>query len=515
MPTAITVVCPFCNNRMQASSEYIGRKGRCPACRALVKIAAAGDESNASLQPAQVSGRTPGTSARLGATNISGWQSGIVGTVATAGVYLLVSLLARNTSLGDLFLERGPMPYFITFMTCWGIAMLVMKYTAVKKQVGYAELELELIPLEIGVQITPDNVNQFLDHLNALPYAQRQSILGRRIHGALEHFKSRTSVPEVQEYLATQAEIDASSVDSGYSLLRAFIWAVPILGFIGTVLGISEAVSGLDASISGGEGEQLMAGLGIVTRGLASAFDTTFIALVMAIALLFPTETLRKIEYGMLDRIEQFTNESLLRRMADQQRHLNTKELPEIVRDVLQAAFQEHQRWLAEWQAQVAVLGERIGSDFESAVLRIEHQVAEEESSRNEQLKHLTGWLDDVFGRIDNATASWHPPGEDKGTPAPSLFDTLVQLKEVLQENNSLYREVLEQQSPAPPMFNMDDLPKNLLRLTQQIDKLAERMDSARQSALASADASLPTVELTPDRSPPRRRGWFFRRRLD
>ena len=68
---------------------------------------------------------------------------------------------------------------------------------------------------------------------------QRESILGRHIQGALGRTRSRNSVPEVQEYLATQAEIDASSVDAGYTLLRAFIWAVPILGFIGTVMGIS------------------------------------------------------------------------------------------------------------------------------------------------------------------------------------------------------------------------------------------------------------------------------------
>ena len=516
MPTAITVVCPHCNNRMQASSEYVGRKGRCPACKALVKItASSGDESAASHHQAQASGVPRGGAARLGATNVSGWKSGIAGAVAMAGAYLLVFLLARNTFLGNLFLDRGPMPYFITLMTCWGIAILVMKYVAVKKQVGYAELELELIPLEIGVQITPDNVDQFLGHLGNLPYTQRQSILGRRIHGALEHFKSRTSVPEVQEYVSTQAEIDASSVDSGYSLLRAFIWAVPILGFIGTVLGISDAVSGLNTSISGGDGEQLMEGLGIVTHGLASAFDTTFIALAMAILLLFPTETLRKIEYGMLDRIEQFTNESLLRRMADQQGRLNTEELPEIVRDVLVSAFQEHQRWLAEWQAQVAALGELIGADFEATVLRIEHQVAENQSARSEQLKQLSGWLDEVFGRIDQATASWHPEDKDGETPTASLFDTFSQLKDGLRENSELHREMLQQQSPEPSAHNLGDLTTNLLQLTQQIDKLSERMGPDSQSTLAPESEPLDSVEPVAEPPPLRQRGGISRRPQD
>ena len=46
--------------------------------------------------------------------------------------------------------------------------------------------------------------------------------------------------------LKSQSEIDATMVDSSYVLIKVFIWAIPILGFIGTVLGISEAVSVLE-----------------------------------------------------------------------------------------------------------------------------------------------------------------------------------------------------------------------------------------------------------------------------
>jgi len=411
MATAITVVCPYCNNRMRASSEYLGRKGRCPACKKLVEIRATGEESLVTMHPTAATELGRPAQVRLGSTTVPGWKSGVIGAGVTAAVYLVIFLLLKGTPIGDLFLRRGPMPYFITLVTCWGLAMLVMKYLAVKKQLSYAELELELIPLEIGVEITPDNVDQFLEHLAGLPLVQRWSILGRRIRGALEHFKSRKSVPEVQEYLATQAEIDASGVDSGYTLLRAFIWAVPIMGFIGTVMGISTAVSGLDKTIGQPEAaavaesdaqaaqpadteeqtasEKLMSGLGTVTAGLATAFDTTLIALVMAILLLFPTESLRRIEYGMLDRIEAFANESLLRRMSDQRGPLSAQEMPEVVRDALDSAFREHQRWLAQWQAQVSELGQLVGGDFEAAVNRVQQNVSQAEASRLEKYQSL------------------------------------------------------------------------------------------------------------------------------
>jgi hypothetical protein len=264
---------------------------------------------------------------------------------------------------------------------------------------------LELIPLDIGLEITPTNVDQFLGHLAACPPAQRSSILGRRISGALEHFKSRKSVPEVQEYLATQAEIDASGVDSGYTLLRAFIWAVPILGFIGTVIGISSAVSGLSTTLNAGG--EIIDGLNLVTRGLSTAFDTTLVALAMAILLLFPTETLRKIEYRMLDRIEAFANESLLRRMDDEKRGVDPEHLPEAVKSTLEPAFREHQLWLVQWQAQVAELGQVIGADFERVVMRVQSQISERESTHSQGVNESTRLLAEIFDKLVGISETW------------------------------------------------------------------------------------------------------------
>jgi len=486
MPTEITVVCPNCRNRMRASSDYIGRKGRCPACRALVEITLSGaDQSLATLRPTHATRR--GRAARPDSTAAPGWLSGIVGASVAALLSLVIFYPLRNTELGKLFLARGPMPYFITLCTCWGLAGLALKYFAIQKQRSYAELELDFIPLVIGVQITPSNVDQFLEHLRGLPDAPRRSVLGRRIQGALEHFKSRLSVPEVQQYLATQAEIDASGVDSGYTLLRAFIWAIPILGFIGTVMGISDAVSGLNASIAsgGGAGEQLMAGLGTVTSGLAVAFDTTLIALALAILLLFPTETFRKIEYAMLDRIEAFTNESLLRRMADEQEPVKTEDLPQIVRDCLNAAFQEHQRWLAQWQAQVGRLGEEIGRDFEAAFKRVQEQIARDDSPQIQRLEQLDHRLEAVFQKLDEATQKWQPPRQG----SEQLLAAIGQLQGSFRENTE--------------------------RLGQFADRL-ERALLARLGGGTEAIEWLGPAEETPNGPPQteeKKRGWFgFRR---
>ncbi len=399
MPAEITVVCPQCGNKMRSSAEHVGRQGRCPSCRSLVLIQSeGGDDSLLSLHPdesrlVEIRQRTD--------TDVPAFTAGLIGLAISVAFYLVVFFPFRKYAIGELFVDRGVIPYVATLMTCWGLAILFLKYRAVKIQLSYADQELELIPLEIGLQITATNVSQFLDHLGAMPVLQRNSILGRRIQGALEHFKARNNVPEVQQYLGTQAEIDASQVDAGYTLLRAFIWAIPILGFIGTVMGIGSAVTGLNATLgneAGGDG--LMSSMQLVTAGLATAFDTTLLALSMAIVLLFPTESLRTTEYRMLDQIASFANESLLRRLSDDYQKPGPDELPEIVRDSLDSAFREHQRWLAQWQSQVSRLGQSIGGDFEQSVRNIQRELADAEAERLRKMHELSQSLSSILEKV-------------------------------------------------------------------------------------------------------------------
>jgi len=539
MAATITVVCPSCNNQMRASAEHIGKRGRCPSCKALVEIAPSAEESSRmDYRPI----RRPETSGRRSSdtTDVKGWMAGLIAVAATVALYLAVFLPTRGTFLGQLFMDRGFIPYVITLFTCWGAALLVLKYLAVRKQRGFAELELELIPLEIGVQVTGENVDQFLNHLNGLPDDQRQSILSRRIEGALEHFKHRNSVPEVQEYLSSQAELDASGVDSGYTLLRAFIWAIPILGFIGTVMGISDAVSGLKQAMpssqeqadgdagaggknadqnnpaAGGEaesvGKRMMTAMGQVTGGLSTAFDTTLLALMMAVLLLFPTESLRKSEYRMLDRIEEFTNESLLRRMSEKDR--GDGEAPAIVRDALDAAFQEHQRWLAQWQAQVSELGQVIGSDFEATVMSLQEKLAETERERLSSVQNTAQLVSEMFDKFGESASHWQSSTEDVRRNMEASLEASAKLQEAILENNRLLTEIAEKQgaSAAPASVTLpEELREEFRELTAEIRHLAEK-EPAASSQTQPMQTELPQTEpidAVVSDDPPERTGLF------
>ena len=469
MSDHIEFPCPHCDGNIRTSAQYAGKHGACPHCGKTVTIQGEAAQVETTTAAVKTGGDHPRSS-----TDVNALLAGLIAAGITCLLYGVFLALGDTC---ELFTQRGPIPYIVTVLTCWGLTILALKYVAVKRQLSYAERELELLPLEEGVQIAPNNVEMFLQHLDSLPKDARGSILGQRIFGALQHFQSRNSVPEVQAYLSSQGDIEASRVDAGYTLLRAFIWAIPILGFIGTVLGISTAVSSLAESLEadGGTivtaeldcgtssddlasqdgpaettaGGQMIQAMGRVTQGLAIAFDTTFLALVMAIVLLFPTESLKKVEYGMLDRIDAFTNESLLRRMADD---VADKALPPEVAKILEPAFRKHQQWLLDWQNKVATLGNAIGHDFETHVKQVQREIA----------SLADGKASEAAALVDSCNAA-----------VQGMSDAVSHLKSVSDDFRSSFEAASQ-------------LQQELSRNTTEMSQLADRLGAVQQAGPTS-----------------------------
>jgi biopolymer transport protein ExbB/TolQ len=239
------------------------------------------------------------------------------------------------------------------------------------------------------------------------------------------------------------------------------------------------ALNGAPAEDANAASTGLMAGLNKVTDGLSTAFDTTLIALVMAILLLFPTESLRMTEYRMLDRIEAFTNESLIRRMADERVGLSAEDMPEVVRDALEVAFAEHQRWLAQWQTQVSQLGQVIGTDFESVVDRVQQNLSSQDGQRMQKLEDASRLLEEIFQKVDNATISWHRSEKEALSRSREFVTSLTELQQSMTNGASRTGEILDQQARLLEMYSSGGLAESIQKLQEQIGRLAERVGAA------------------------------------
>jgi flagellar motor component MotA len=170
--------------------------------------------------------------------------------------------------------------------------------------------------MSLGKEINISNVAHFIDHVYKLPYKLRDSLMVNRIRKALELFEIRQSASDVREMMASQSDIDSARIGGSYTLTRAFLWAIPLLGFIGTVIGLSQAIGGMNfANVE--DVTKIVASINNVTSGLGTAFDATLLGLVLAMTLNFPINSLSKMEDDNLNQIDAFCNEVLLPRLND------------------------------------------------------------------------------------------------------------------------------------------------------------------------------------------------------
>ena len=95
-----------------------------------------------------------------------------------------------------------------------------------------------------------------------------------------------------------------------YALPRFMIWAIPIIGFIGTVWGISNGIAPISDAMSATNSvtdvsSMLKESLPLVTNSLATAFDTTLLALLLSVPLMMMMLWLEKQEEAYLIHLDE------------------------------------------------------------------------------------------------------------------------------------------------------------------------------------------------------------------
>ncbi|HJQ78453.1 MAG TPA: MotA/TolQ/ExbB proton channel family protein, partial [Lacipirellulaceae bacterium] len=168
-----------------------------------------------------------------------------------------------------------------------GMAMLVLRLVEIAGQ-RKSDALTTLGAVPPGGQRVED-CEGLLAKLEKLPARIQQSYLARRLREAVEFVRRKGSADSLDVQLRHLEELDAVNMHSAYATLRIIIWAIPILGFLGTVIGITVAI----ASLSPTALEQSMSD---VTKGLGVAFDTTAQALALTMILMFTKALVEKAE---------------------------------------------------------------------------------------------------------------------------------------------------------------------------------------------------------------------------
>ncbi len=165
----------------------------------------------------------------------------------------------------------------------------------------------ELVPLGEGTKILPEDAREYARQIQSLPAADRQSLLPRALLAALNRFTATRSIQDVSSNAHGMCEAESERLESELSMVRYIAWAIPSIGFIGTVRGIGEALGQAHKAVEGD-----IAG---VTQSLGVAFNSTFIALLISIVLMFLLHQLQLQQERLVLETETYLDQNLIQHL--------------------------------------------------------------------------------------------------------------------------------------------------------------------------------------------------------
>lgn len=237
----------------------------------------------------------------------------VMGLLITA-VFYAALIPFHDSFIARSFTERGPTPYAIAFFSAWGLAILFVKSRKLPLQ--RRALTYDVVPPNHDFVLSSSTVDEIMHRIYATVDDPKHFILFNRIAIALSNLRNLGRVADVDDILRSQADQDESVLETSYALVQGFVWAIPVLGFIGTVLGLSEAI-GSFGSVLGASSDvsELKPALQGVTAGLGTAFETTLQALVAALFIQLWLTGLRKGEEEFLDECSEYCIRNVVGRL--------------------------------------------------------------------------------------------------------------------------------------------------------------------------------------------------------
>ena len=238
-----------------------------------------------------------------------------VAAVMTILVALILVLVAPNSYL-LVMMNRCWTNWAVVFFSWWCIGILFAKWIKTSIQLR-ALRAVDIVPRRGDFILSPGTAGDILRRIKAVAERPKDFLLFRRIDMALSNLGNIGEVRDVGAVLESQADSDGSSVDSSYTVIRSLIWTIPILGFIGTVIGLSQAIGSFTDVLTqtGSDAGSIKSKLGPVVGGLATAFETTLVALIAAVIIQLLSTWVYKREEALLDGITDFTTENVLSRL--------------------------------------------------------------------------------------------------------------------------------------------------------------------------------------------------------
>ena len=187
----------------------------------------------------------------------------------------------------------------------WAFAILGFKGRASYRQQKLLDQDLLRLPAELP--IGPEDTRDLVARIRLLPLSIQHYLLPRALLTAIERFAATRNVQDVSTAARDVCDSEGERMESELSIIRYIAWAIPSVGFIGTVRGIGDALGQAHRAVEGD--------ITGVTSNLGVAFNSTFIALVISIVLMFFIHQLQLMQERLVLDSERYVDHWLIRRL--------------------------------------------------------------------------------------------------------------------------------------------------------------------------------------------------------
>lgn len=224
--------------------------------------------------------------------------------VQQVGLYFLRTENAKN--------PYATIPATICFF--WGVVICLIKIPKLRLQ--KRALDLAAVPQSRDFVLNEATAKTVLERMRSLVDDTRYFILLNRIDRALSNLHNIGGISDVSTILKAQSDNDENQVASSYAMVHAMIWSIPVLGFVGTVLGLSSGIGYFSGTLRPGvTTDQMRASLIQVTGGLSTAFETTLVGLAFALILHLVADLVQQKETDFLDQCNDYCHANVVSKL--------------------------------------------------------------------------------------------------------------------------------------------------------------------------------------------------------
>jgi biopolymer transport protein ExbB/TolQ len=168
-------------------------------------------------------------------------------------------------------------------------------------------LDREYVKIGEGQVVLPEDARVYSRPLESLPPAEQSRFLPRLLMVAYNRFGATRSVQDAAEAVRDECDFEVASMDTKLSMVRFTAWAIPAVGFVGTVRGIGAALQEAQGAMGGD--------ISGVTMGLGVTFNATLTALVCCIVVMFWMHQLQQFQDRLVLDCRTYVDRQLLRKL--------------------------------------------------------------------------------------------------------------------------------------------------------------------------------------------------------